>query len=97
MSNLTVADFTAATDNGRIFTVEFIKRTTGELRVMNCRRGVSKNVKGVGLAFDPGTKALMGVWDMQANAHRFVSLDSLVALKLAGQTYTWNGEVFTVQ
>lgn len=92
MKTLTVAEFTSQTEGGRIFSVDFIKRTTGEERKMNCRRGVSKGVKGVGLAFDPGPKALLPVYDLQAEGHRFVSLDSLQALRLAGTSYAWNAE-----
>lgn len=94
-NTLTVAEFTAATEGGRIFTVEFIKRTDGSHRVMNCRRGVSKGVTGAGLAFDPGPKALLPVFDLQADGYRFVSLDSLIALRLNGKRYVWNGDKFT--
>ena len=44
------------TANKRIFSVTFIKRTTGEVRRMNAMRGVRKGVKGVGLAFEPSEK-----------------------------------------
>jgi len=58
--------------NGVIFTVEFVKRTNGEYRVMNCRGGVQKGVKGVGLAFDPREKGLFVVYDMQKLDERFL-------------------------
>jgi len=32
---------------GKFFSVEFVKRTTGEVRKMNCRTGVTKGVTGV--------------------------------------------------
>ena len=51
--------------DGKIFTVDFIKRTNGEPRTMNCRRNVQKGVKGVGLKFDPKEKDLLVVYDMQ--------------------------------
>ena len=35
-----------------IFTVTFIKRTTGEKRVMNCRKGVIKHLKGGKAAYN---------------------------------------------
>lgn len=88
-NRLTTADFTAATENGRIFTVDFIKRTTGELRTMNCRRGVSKGVTGIGLPYDPWAKELMPVWDIQADGFRMVNLRDMVALRLAGKKYSW--------
>ena len=93
---MTVEQFTAATENGRIFSVEFTKRTNGEHRKMVCRRGVSKGVKGVGRAFDPGAKALLPVYDMQAegNGHRLVPLDALICLRLDGVSYRWDGDAF---
>ena len=35
---------------GTIFTVTFVKRTTGETRTMNARLGVKRGVTGVGMA-----------------------------------------------
>ena len=34
---------------GKIFGVKFIKRSTGDIRTMSARLGVSKGVKGIGL------------------------------------------------
>ena len=36
----------AAKGSGRVFGVRFIKRTTGEVRDMNCRGGVRKHLRG---------------------------------------------------
>ncbi len=70
---------------GKIFRVEFIKRTTGERRVMLCRLGVTKGVTGKGLKFDPAKKALMTVWDMQKQEWRMINLATVVSLKVAGK------------
>jgi hypothetical protein len=72
---------------GKIFRVEFIKRTTGELRTMVCRIGVSKGITGKGLAFDPDAKGLQTVWDMQKEAYRMINLDTVVSIRLAGQEF----------
>lgn len=99
MSNLTLAQFESATETGKIFTVSFYKRTgKGELRVMNCRRGVKKGVKGVGLKFDPKEKQLMVVYDMQKinegkdekGAFRMINMADLQTLKMDGNTYNWD-------
>jgi len=74
-------------NDDKIFTVTFVKRTNGELRVMNCRRGVRKGVTGEGLKFDPSKKGLVGVFDMQIGQHRFISLDSIKKIKMKGKTY----------
>lgn len=100
MSKLTLKEFIEATENGKVFTVEFVKRTNNELRKMNCRRGVTKGVKGVGLSYNPAEKNLLGVYDMQAiesgkdekGAFRMINLESLKTLKLGGKAYDWNNE-----
>lgn len=78
-----------AIGDGTIFRVEFIKRTTGELRTMVCRTGVKKGVKGTGLSFDPFAKGLMPVFDMQKQEFRMINLESLISLKFKGKTYRW--------
>jgi hypothetical protein len=83
-----------AARNGRIFTVEFVKRTNGELRTMVCRRGVRKGVKGIGHSYDPLSKALLCVFDVQKNDFRMISLDALVALRMNGREWRWNGRRF---
>lgn len=89
---LTLADFKHATSDGRIFTVCFVKRTTGEERVMNCRTGVSKGTVGGSLGYDPEKKALLSVYDVQAKGFRMVNLADLRWLRMAGKEYWWDGE-----
>ena len=72
---------------GKIFTVTFKKRTTGEVRTMNCRTGVSKDVKGVGLKYSRKDHNLFGVFDMQKQQHRSINLDSLISLAMGGELY----------
>lgn len=98
MADLKLADFIEKTEGGKIFTVEFYKRGNGELRKMNCRRGVQKGVKGVGLAFDPKAKNLLVVYDMQKinegsdekGAFRMINLSDLKTLKMDGASYDWD-------
>ena len=77
----------------KMFTAHFIKRTTGERRVMNCRLGVKKYVKGVGLAFDPSKKNLLGVWDAKERkddkdtGYRFINLETVYKITVNGKDY----------
>jgi len=71
----------------KFFTVVFVKRTNGEVRTMNCRKGVRKNVSGVGLRFDPRTKGLVSVFDIPKDKHRFVSLDQIKRVSMNGNRY----------
>ena len=73
---------------GKIFTITFKKRSTGEVRTMNCRTGVSKDVTGVGLKYSRKEHNLFGVFDMKKKAHRSVNLDSLISLAMGGELYT---------
>jgi hypothetical protein len=80
--------------NGRIFTVCFRKRTNGEIRVMTCRRGVRKGLTGKGMSYDPLSKALLTVWDVQKGAYRHVNLSDLIWLKMGKRTFRWTGRRF---
>lgn len=78
-----VADYSSSL----IFSVTFVKRTTGELRIINCRKGVHKNLTGQGMRYDPSTKNLVTVWDLQKQAYRMVSLDSIQSIRMGGVEY----------
>lgn len=77
---------------GKIFTVTFVKRTSGEVRKMNCRKGVSKGITGEGHKFDPQEKKLVCVWDLQKSGYRMISLDSIISIKMEGEEFTVNGK-----
>lgn len=62
---MTLDQFMEKTASGQLFTVDFVKRGDGSIRTMNCRRGVSKGVKGVGQAYKPSDHNLLTVYDMQ--------------------------------
>ena len=71
----------------QFFTVTFVKRTTGETRVMNCRKGVKKGVKGVGHRYNVADKGLICVRDVQKRAFRMIALESINGIEMAGKTY----------
>ena len=73
--------------DGKFFTVEFVKRTTGEIRVMNCRKGVHKGVNGNGLKFEPMAKDLVGVFDIPKKQYRFISLDEIKSVRINKKRY----------
>ena len=94
MEKMTSLQMVEGARTGRIFTVEFIKRTTGELRTMVCRRGVRKGLTGKGQPYDPLSRSLLTVWDVQKGAYRMINLASLVRLRMGKRTYVWNGRRF---
>ena len=72
--------------NGSIFTVIFTKKD-GTERKMNCRLGVTKHVKGIGLNYTPADYDLITVFDMQVKNYRMISLNTIKALQINKQFY----------
>lgn len=64
--------------NGKIFTVEFIKRD-GTTRVMNCRLGVTKYLVGGASTLNP--KKYITVYDLQSKGYRAVNIDTITDLR----------------
>ena len=77
--------------DGKIFSVQFIKRTTGEVRNMTCRKGVTAHLHGGVQSFDPKAKRLVTVFDVQACGYRNINLDAIKNVKLGGEEYTVEG------
>ena len=72
-----------AETKGRIFTVTFIKKN-GEQRVMNCRTGVTKHLRG-------GTKttpdSLITVYDVQNRGYRCFDPKTVIKIKANRRTF----------
>lgn len=66
--------------NGKIFGVTFIKKD-GTVRNMTARLGVRKNLKGVGLSFNPDERNLIVVFDMRKKAYRMINLSTIISMK----------------
>ena len=73
--------------DGKFFTVVFTKRTTGELRTMNCRLGVKKHLKGGQKAFNDTEKQILTVWDAQKKAYRSIPLENVNRITVNKNTY----------
>src|SRR5476651_915367 len=96
---LSLEDFLADVNDGKMFTVTLVKKTDGELRTMTARRGVSKGVKGVAIdrAGEDKRNNVLTVYDMQKleegkdekGAFRRINLESLVSLKHKGKQYAY--------
>lgn len=69
-----------ATD-GKFFTVTFIKKD-GSVRVMNCRLGVKKHLKGGTSTLD--AEKFLTVWDTQAKGYRAVNFDTVQSVAVDG-------------
>ena len=69
-----------------IFSVEFTKKD-GSNRLMVARLGVRKNVKNIGLNFNPDDFNLITAFDMQKDNFRMINCNNLISLKLKGTKY----------
>ena len=80
-------DFVTRARTGRIFSVQFIKRSNGTLRKMVCRTNVTKGTKGGSMGYRPEDHNLLSVYDMQAKGFRVIPIDAIVDLKIDGVRY----------
>jgi hypothetical protein len=71
---------------GEIFTVTFVKKD-GTTRVMNARLGVKRYLRGGSLPYDPISKGLLPVYDLQKNDYRIINLNTIISAKVGGQDY----------
>ena len=76
-----------AVSDGSLFSVTFVKRTTGETREMLCRTGVKAHLKGGVKKFDDKEKQLLTVYDVQKNGYRSIPLDAIIRVKIHGRVY----------
>lgn len=73
--------------NGKFFTVEFVKRSTGEVRIMRATTNYdSKTVGGV-MTYDANAKQLIPVWDLEKKAFRSIPTDAVLRIVALGNTY----------
>lgn len=66
--------------NGKFFSVSFIKKD-GTERKMTARLGVKKDIKGVGLKFNPTERNLIVVFDIHKKAYRMINLSTILTFK----------------
>lgn len=73
--------------DGQIFSVVFVKRTTGEIREMVCRIGVTSHLRGGVKKFNDKEKNLLTVFDVQKNGYRSIPLENIIRVKIKGVVY----------
>ena len=81
--------------NGKVVSVKFIKRTTGEVRTMQCKLGVKKHLTGGVLKYDPKDYQLLTVYSMDVaavdpkKAYRSIPLDAVLEVTASGVVYNF--------
>lgn len=73
--------------NGKFFTVVFKKRSTGELREINCRTEVVKHLKGGDKKYSDKDKGLVTVYSVKDKGYRSIPLEGLRTIKIGGVLY----------
>ena len=86
MTSKHAADLILASE-GKFLTVEFVKRTSGEIRKMNCRLGVKVHLKGGEKSFDDKTKHLITVYDIGVAGYRSIPIEGIRKVSIGGETY----------
>lgn len=72
--------------NGKIFTVQFVKKD-GQLRTMNCRLEVTSYLKGGKATVKNDGNPYVIVFDMQSKGYRCINLDTAKTFKAKGATF----------
>lgn len=75
-----------AEGKGKIFSCTFMTKDNRK-RVMNCRFDVKSALKGGELKYDPASKQLMIVYDMQKAHYRSINLLTLLGAIIGHQEY----------
>ena len=74
--------------SGSFFGAKFVKKD-GSVRIMNCRAGVKKHLKGGTLKFNPFEKGLLVVFDTHKKEYRMVNLNTLLEIHFGGVRYVF--------
>jgi len=68
-------------NKGRIFSVKFVKRTTGEIRKMTCRSGVTSYLHGGAQPFKQADHNLITVFSMRDKGYRNIPVENILEVK----------------
>ena len=88
MTNAVFTIIDKLVSSGKIFSANFTK-ADGSERVINCRVGVQRNLKGVGIKYDTRKAHNLIVWDMNAEGYRTIKTDRLNWIRVQGAEYNF--------
>ena len=77
----------ALVSDGKVFSVEFVRRSDGKRRTMQARLGVERALKGGKRAYDEAEHGLLTVFDMERKGYRSVPVEGIRALAVRGVRY----------
>lgn len=69
------------------YSVEFTKRTTGEVTRMTCRNGVKKHLKGGDRPYNPDTVGLISTYSIDRKGYRSIPVEGIISAKINGKVF----------
>lgn len=69
------------------YSVEFTKRTTGEVTRMTCRNGVKKHLKGGDRPYNPDAVGLISTYSIDRKGYRSIPVEGIIGAKIDGVFY----------
>jgi hypothetical protein len=66
---------------GKIFSIKFIKRTTGEVRKMTARMGVTSHLRNGVQPFNQSDHNLVTVFSMRDKGYRNIPIENIIEVK----------------
>lgn len=69
------------------YSVDFIKRSNGELRRMNCLNHVKKHLTGGQKNFSDEEKGLITTYSIDSEGYRSIPIEGIVAVQGEKETY----------
>ena len=77
----------ALVSDGKVFSVEFVRRSDGRRRVMLARLGVERALKGGRKAYDEAAHDLLTVFDMERGGYRSLPIEGIREIAVRGVRY----------
>lgn len=87
-----LAELKSIVQNGKFFTVVFIKRTDGTVRTMRARTGVVRHLIGGERRYDPDQKGLLIVYDIEKRGYRAIPSENVMGIRANGKIYSANAD-----
>jgi hypothetical protein len=74
--------------NGKMFGVDFIKRSDGTLRKMLATTNYESHLAGGEAKYDSKAKGLLVVWSLDSKGFRSIPLNNVQVIRAKGQVFT---------
>ena len=77
---------------GKVFRVDFIKKSDNSVRTMVCRCGVHSKTNGKGAKYNALEKGLLTVWEF-GKGYKVISIDNILLVKFGGVAYAFSDDL----